>query len=90
MLGWINLMADEPGTYEGHNVEFSGEGYDTMHFKVVAKTMQGFEDWLSEAGNKANPLDLAAYEKLSEPNSDYPITVFSPVEPGIFNHVMDR
>jgi cytochrome o ubiquinol oxidase subunit 2 len=84
----LHLLADETGTYEGHNIEFSGEGYDTMHFEVIAKTMQDFEEWMNEVKEKNNQLDLAAYKHLSQPSTNYPITIFSPVEPGLFNHVM--
>jgi len=84
----LHLMADETGTYEGHNIEFSGEGYDTMHFKVLAKTMQGFDEWVNQAKESNNHLDLAAYSKLSQPSTNYPITIFTPVEPGLFDHIM--
>ncbi len=84
----LHLMADETGTFEGHNIEFSGEGYDTMHFKVVAKTMQGFEEWVKQAKENNKQLDLATFSKLNQPITDYPITIFSPVEPGLFDHVM--
>jgi len=85
----LNLLADETGTFEGHNIEFSGEGYDTMHFKVVAKTMQGFDEWVKQAKEKSSQLDLATYSQVSQPSTNYPITTFSPVEPGLFNHVME-
>jgi cytochrome o ubiquinol oxidase subunit II len=84
----LNLMADEPGIYEGRNIEFSGVGYDTMHFKVIAKTMEDFDKWMAKAKQQKNPLDLATYEAVSKPNTDYPVTIFSPVQPGLFNHVM--
>jgi len=84
----LHLLANETGTYEGHNIEFSGEGYDTMHFRVVAKTMKGFEEWVSQAKGKNKQLDLAAYSKLSQPRPNYPVTIFSPVEPALFHHVM--
>lgn len=84
----LHLLADETGTYEGHNVEFSGEGYDTMHFQVVAKTIEDFDGWVKQAKEKTNPLDMAAYSTLSQPSTNYPITVFSPVVPGLFDHVM--
>lgn len=84
----LNLMADEPGTYEGRNIEFSGEGYDTMHFKVIAKTMEDFNSWAKEAKQQKKPLDLATFNALNQPITDYPITIFAPVEPGLFNHVM--
>jgi cytochrome o ubiquinol oxidase subunit 2 len=84
----LHLLANETGTYEGHNIEFSGEGYDTMHFKVVAKTIQGFGEWIKQAKEKHNELDQVVYAELSQPRPDYPVTIFSPVEPGLFDHVM--
>jgi cytochrome o ubiquinol oxidase subunit II len=27
----LHLMADEPGTYDGHNQQFSGPGFADMH-----------------------------------------------------------
>ena len=84
----LHLMADEPGIFEGHNIEFSGEGYDTMHFKVIAKSMEDFEKWVGEAKQQSKPLDLMAFNSLNKPMTDYPVTIFSPVEPGLFNHVV--
>ncbi|MFV0436463.1 MAG: ubiquinol oxidase subunit II [Desulfopila sp.] len=84
----LHLMADETGTFAGHNIEFSGEGYDTMHFAVVAKTREDFDQWAREAKTKSTRLDMATYTELSKPSTNYPITVFSAVEPGLFQHVM--
>ncbi len=84
----LHLMANETGTYDGHNIEYSGKGYDTMHFKVVAKTMEDFDKWVNLAKEHANPLDFTTYSRVSEPNTNYPVTTFSPVEHGLFNHVM--
>ena len=84
----LHLMASETGTYEGRNIEFSGKGYDTMHFKVITKTIQDFDEWTARSRENTDQLDLATYSKLSRPSTNYPVTVFSPVEPGLFNHVM--
>ena len=86
----LNLMADEPGTYEGRNIEYSGEGYDTMHFKVITKTMEDFDSWIVDSRLVKKPLDTAAYNALNQPIIDYPVTIFSPVEPGLFNHIMSN
>lgn len=85
----LNLMAHETGTFIGHNIEFSGEGYDTMNFQVISKTIDDFDTWVKEAKSQNKPLDLATYNSVSEPGTDYPVTIFSPVEPGLFNHIMD-
>nr|WP_319495570.1 ubiquinol oxidase subunit II [uncultured Desulfobacter sp.] len=84
----LHLMASETGIYEGRNIEFSGEGYDTMHFKVITKTIPDFDEWIAQASENHDSLNLEAYSKLSRPSTNYPVTVFSPVEPGLFKHVM--
>jgi cytochrome o ubiquinol oxidase subunit 2 len=84
----LHLMASETGIYEGCNIEFSGEGYDTMHFKVITKTIPDFDEWTARASENRDQLDLETYAKLSRPSTNYPVTVFSPVVPGLFNHVM--
>ena len=86
----LHLMADEPGTYRGRNLEFSGHGYADMHFDAVVKTPEKFDAWLGEARQSSNVLDMAAYEKLSAPQARHPETVYTGVVPGLFDHVLKR
>jgi cytochrome o ubiquinol oxidase subunit II len=84
----LHLMADEPGTYAGQNQEFSGRGYADMHFKAIAVSREQFETWLQKAKQSPDKLDLAVYEKLRKPNTDYPVIFFSAVKPDLFDHIM--
>jgi cytochrome o ubiquinol oxidase subunit 2 len=59
-----------------------------MHFKVITKTIPDFDEWTARASENRDQLDLETYAKLSRPSTNYPVTVFSPVVPGLFNHVM--
>lgn len=86
----LNLMADQPGTYHGHNQQFSGKGYADMHFQALATSSEQFSAWLREAGRSADKLDLKRYEELAEPSTAYPATLFSSVAPGLFDHILGK
>ena len=85
----LNLLADEPGVYHGQNIEYSGTGYHTMHFKVHAKTADEFTAWVQDAKASPESLNLAKYNEISgQQIENYPITTFSSVEPNLFHDVM--
>ena len=84
----LHLMADESGIYAGHNQQFSGSGYADMHFEAIATPRQQFEAWVQKARQSPNQLDLACYEELKKPTSGYPVTYFSSVTPGLFDHII--
>ena len=86
----LNLLADEPGVFDGRNLEFSGHGYASMHFKAISKTPEEFREWIKKAKESPDTLSMAQYNELSEPNLNYPVTVYSSVVPGLFNHIMSE
>ncbi len=84
----LHLLAEHEGTYFGQNMEFSGNGYVTMHFDVEAVSQEKFREWIDEAGRAPRVMNMAAYEEFSTPNINYPVTRFSSVTPGLFNNIM--
>lgn len=86
----LHLMADEPGTYAGHNQQFSGRGYADMHFKAVAVSREQFEAWVQNTRQSPDKLDLARYEDLEKPEIGYPVTHFSSVTAGLFDHIIHK
>ena len=84
----LHLMADEPGTYAGQNQEFSGRGYADMHFKAIVTSREQFEEWVRDSKQSPDKLDLAAYEELRKPNTNYPVASFSAVKPDLFDRIM--
>ncbi|NLO69882.1 MAG: ubiquinol oxidase subunit II [Porphyromonadaceae bacterium] len=85
----LNLLAEEPGIYQGLNIEYSGTGYHTMHFKAIAKTADEFNAWLAEAKQSPDVLNRAKYDEISGQRiMNYPITTYSSVEPNLFLDVM--
>ena len=86
----LHLLADEPGTYAGHNQQFSGRGYADMHFKAIAISRQQFEAWVQNTRQSPDKLDLARFEKLAKPSVGYPVTYFSSVKSGLFDHIIRK
>jgi len=81
-------MADETGIFDGHNREFSGKGYATMHFKAIVKTQEQFQVWLRDARQSPDVLGMAEYKELTEPGSNHPVTIYSSVVPGLFDDIV--
>jgi cytochrome o ubiquinol oxidase subunit 2 len=86
----LHLMADEPGVYAGQNQQFSGRGYADMHFKAMAVSREQFEAWVQKTKQTPAKLDLARFEQLAKPSLGYPVTTFSSVKPGLFDHIMSQ
>jgi len=86
----LHLLADHTGTFDGQNREFSGNGYATMHFKAIVKTPEQFQVWVHNARQSPETLSMAAYKALSEPNSNHPVTVYSPVVAGLFDDIVGQ
>jgi cytochrome o ubiquinol oxidase subunit II len=87
----LNLLADMPGTYAGHNQQISGRGYANMHFKAHAVTPEEFQVWVQKVRQAPEKLDLERYEQLAKPSDGYyPVTYFSAVKPDLFLHILRK
>ena len=87
----LNLLADKPGIYAGHNNQISGIGYANMHFKAQAVSLEDFQAWVQKVRQSPEKLDLQRYKQLTQPNDGYyPVTYFSAVEPDLFLYVLRK
>jgi cytochrome o ubiquinol oxidase subunit 2 len=86
----LNLLADEPGVYLGQNQQFSGRGFSYMNFNAIALPREQFEAWVQKTKQSSNKLDLARYEEVAKPSVRYPVTYFSSVLPGLFDHILRK
>ncbi|AZB44687.1 cytochrome aa3 quinol oxidase subunit II [Bacillus sp. FJAT-42376] len=83
----LYLQADEPGTYEGRNANFTGEGFTDQRFKVYSQTEQDFAAWV-EKSKSAPKLKEEQYEKLMFPGHTKPMT-FSSTHLKFVDHAKD-
>jgi cytochrome o ubiquinol oxidase subunit 2 len=84
----LHLMADEPGVYAGQNQEFSGRGYEHMYFQAIATSPEQFQAWVEKVKQSPDKLDLVRYGQLRKPTVGGPVTYFSWVKPGLFDHIL--
>jgi cytochrome o ubiquinol oxidase subunit II len=86
----LHLLADEPGTYIGQNQQFSGRGYADMTFKAIAVSPKEYEVWVQKVKQSPDTLNLARYEELEKPSTGYPVSLFSSVEPDLFDRIIHK
>ncbi len=88
MTTHLNLEADSPGTFLGENMEYSGNGYASMHFDTVSLPQSQFAAWVQTAKASPSMMTLSQFNQLNTPTLNYPVTTYSSVDPGLFDHVV--
>ncbi|WP_084414088.1 cytochrome aa3 quinol oxidase subunit II [Salibacterium aidingense] len=63
----LYLQADEAGTYQGRNSNFTGTGFAEQTFDVHAEPAEEFESWVEETQQNAPELTQSEYDKLLAP-----------------------
>jgi len=86
----VNLIADEPGVYDGLSTNFSGAGFPDMKFTATASSQADFDAWVAKVKASPNKLSLDNYGELAKPSSKDPVKYFSTVEPVLFAAVLDK
>jgi len=86
----VNLIADQPGTFDGLSTNFSGAGFPDMQFKATATSQADFDAWVGKVRASGNKLSLDNYADLAKPSSKDPVKYFSTVEPVLFTAVLDK
>lgn len=87
----LHLMANEVGTFQGQNMEYSGNAYAKMHFMAISTTGKGFENWVKGVKETTDTLNLNRFDEMNTMlNRNHPATSFSAVEPELFNKIMMR
>jgi cytochrome o ubiquinol oxidase subunit 2 len=86
----LHLIANTPGTYDGLSAAYSGAGFSDMHFNALARTRQGFDEWIRQARLSPLKLDQATYRALVEPSTKNAVAVYSSVAPALFDGVVNQ
>ncbi|RSL34903.1 cytochrome aa3 quinol oxidase subunit II [Salibacterium salarium] len=67
MENTLYLQADEEGTYEGRNSNYTGSGFAEQTFDVHAEPADEFETWVEETQEDASELTQEKYDSLLAP-----------------------
>jgi cytochrome o ubiquinol oxidase subunit 2 len=86
----VNLIADQPGVYDGLSTNFSGAGFPDMKFTATATSQADFDAWVAKVKAAGGKLGLDNYGELARPSSKDPVKYFANVEPVLFTAVLDK
>jgi len=90
MTTQLSLEADEPGTYPGLSAQFSGAGFSSMTFAVVAVSLSQFADWTAATDSSGPALDAGVYAKLAKPSRDNPTATYRQASPHLFEDIVSQ
>lgn len=99
----LHILADETGTFEGENTQFSGVGFTEQKFEALAMSPDDFAAWVARVKANGVPLDAATYSKLAVGSTGVQahkalgttrmpqgILYFNAVDPTLFDNVLHR
>jgi cytochrome o ubiquinol oxidase subunit II len=86
----LHLLADEPGTFRGRNMQYSGDGFANQFFEAHAMSEEDFEAWVAKVRQSSDNLDNAAYEELAKPSELHPVTYYASFEPDLFASIIAK
>lgn len=84
----LNLLASEPGAYDGYSANISGKGFAGMHFKANAVAQGEFDAWVEHAKESGSALTTAQYLKLAQPSTDVPVSYYASVNPDLYTGII--
>jgi cytochrome o ubiquinol oxidase subunit 2 len=87
MVTRLNLLADEPGTFEGLSAQFSGDGFSDMRFDLVSTEAGAFKDWVDATKTQGGVLDVGTFEDLVRPAKADGVQTFAQVSEGLFDKI---
>jgi len=86
----LNFLADEPGTFMGRNVQYSGNGFSKQFFQARATSNEEFDAWVAKVKQAPDQLDSEAYKALAKPSIAHPVTYYSGFEPNLFDNIIAK
>ena len=86
----VNLIANQPGVYDGLSANFSGAGFPDMKFQAHAGSKADFDAWVAKVQASTNKLGLDNYNQLAKPSEKDPVKYFSGVEPVLYAAILDK
>src|SRR6218665_1244591 len=85
----LNAVINKPGVYNGMSSHYSGAGFSGMTFKFHGLSASDFDKWVAKAKADGQPLTRGAYRELVKPSERNPVALFSTVEDGLYQRVLN-
>ena len=86
----LQLLADAPGKFTGRNTQYSGAGFADQHFQAIAAAPEEFDAWVTKVKQSPDKLDAPTYARLAERSRRHPVTLYSTVEPALFESIIAK
>jgi cytochrome o ubiquinol oxidase subunit 2 len=90
MVTRLNLLADQPGTFEGLSAQFSGDGFSDMRFDLVSTEAETFKAWVSATKAQGGVLDARTFDELVKPAKAEGTQTYAQVSEGLFDRISFR
>ncbi|TSC68446.1 MAG: cytochrome o ubiquinol oxidase subunit II [Parcubacteria group bacterium Gr01-1014_56] len=88
MVNSLNLVANEPGTYEGVSANYSGIGFAKMKFVVKALPQEEFDSWVISVKASSKILTHEEYALLALPSIANEPAHYAEVEQNLYNMIV--
>jgi len=86
----LHLMATKTGSFLGSPANIAGSGFARMDFTAKSVSPTDFAAWVKTAQGSQKQMDMDSYSTLTQPSSDYPVTLYSHADEGIYTHVLRK
>ena len=90
MVNRLELLADNPGTFQGLSANYSGAGFSDMRFEVKSLPAAEFQSWVTATKAAGNQLDPIAYGRLVRPSKADKPQAFGNVTPKLFETAIQQ
>lgn len=84
----LNLVADEPGTYLGRNMQYNGSGFAAQSFRTEVMAHDAFTAWAEKMRNAPKQLNWQEYATLLKPSIVREPMLYSSFDPELFNKII--
>jgi cytochrome o ubiquinol oxidase subunit 2 len=90
MMTHLNLLASNPGEFQGLSTNFSGDGFSEMRFMTTAVPAGDFDGWVAKVRGSGSALDDPRYAELTKPSIAVPPTSYRSVDPDLFERIVNQ
>ncbi|MGJ8583391.1 MAG: ubiquinol oxidase subunit II [Marinosulfonomonas sp.] len=85
----LNLWADQAGTFQGRNMQYSGDGFSDQTFEAHALDTEDFQSWVTKVQAAPQAFTAETREALKKPTTSGPVIYYNSVDANLFQTILD-